>query len=119
APISLVVAVDGSLTGTVVNSAEVAAGTTGDPNLANNSTTDPTNVVGGDPTTSHTHTGDFVAGQQGPYTLPATDTGPAGSVGPITVTDTLPTGESYVSAGGTGWTCGAAAQIVTCTDAGT
>ncbi len=42
----------------------------------------------------------------------------AGSVatsGEITVTDTLPTGLSYVSATGTGWNCGAVAQLVTCT----
>ncbi len=39
-----------------------------------------------------------------------TDTG----VGPFTVTDTLPSGATYASAVGDGWTCGNAGQVVTC-----
>jgi uncharacterized repeat protein (TIGR01451 family) len=35
----------------------------------------------------------------------------------VTVTDTLPAGLTYSSATGTGWTCGAVAQVVTCTHA--
>lgn len=38
--------------------------------------------------------------------------------GIITVTDTLPAGLNYVSASGTGWSCGAAGQVVTCTRPG-
>ncbi len=34
---------------------------------------------------------------------------------PIVVTDTLPAGLSFVSAAGTGWTCAASGQVVTCT----
>ena len=41
-----------------------------------------------------------------------------GSSGLITVTDTLPAGLSLVSATGSGWTCGAAGQVVTCTRPG-
>ena len=37
------------------------------------------------------------------------------SVGPITVTDTLPATLTFVSAGGVGWSCAAAGQVVTCT----
>src|SRR5690606_23500696 len=33
---------------------------------------------------------------------------------PIRVVDTLPTGLTYVSASGTGWTCSAVGQVVTC-----
>ena len=38
--------------------------------------------------------------------------------GIITVTDTLPAGLNYVTASGTGWSCGAAGQVVTCTRPG-
>ncbi|QIG41466.1 hypothetical protein G5V58_00570 [Nocardioides anomalus] len=42
--------------------------------------------------------------------------GPRAAVtGEVTVTDTLPAGEGFVSASGTGWTCGAAGSVVTCT----
>lgn len=69
---------------------------------------------------SKSHTGNFVSGQQGVYTITVSNNGPnatsAGST--ITVTDTLPAGLSYVSASGSGWSCGAAGQVVTCTQAG-
>jgi fimbrial isopeptide formation D2 family protein/uncharacterized repeat protein (TIGR01451 family) len=63
------------------------------------------------------HTGSFSAGGTGSYTLTATNNGPDqyAPTDTVTVTDTLPTGESYVSASGTGWTCGAVGQVVTCT----
>jgi fimbrial isopeptide formation D2 family protein/uncharacterized repeat protein (TIGR01451 family) len=44
--------------------------------------------------------------------------GPSDAVGPITITDTLPTGMSYVGSTGTQWTCvpdGANPQVVVCT----
>lgn len=34
----------------------------------------------------------------------------------VTVTDTLPAGVGFVSGTGTGWTCGAVGQVVTCTN---
>jgi uncharacterized repeat protein (TIGR01451 family) len=117
--ISLVVAVGSSaaLLGTVTNTVEVTPGATGDPNLSNNIAHDPTLIVGADLSITKSHTGDFVAGGDGTYTLLASNGGPAASAGPITVVDTLPTGESYVSADGTGWTCSADAAVVTCTSA--
>lgn len=75
-----------------------------------------------DPTTdleiSMTRNGDLVPGQNGTYTLTVTNNGPLSEPGPITVVDTLPAGLSYVSATGTGWSCGAAGQTVTCTRSG-
>ena len=65
-----------------------------------------------------THTGTFTVGVQGSYTLTVNNTlGTAPTTGTITVTDTLPTGLSYIAtgSGGTGWSCSAAGQIVTCT----
>jgi uncharacterized repeat protein (TIGR01451 family) len=63
------------------------------------------------------HSGSFNAGGTGSYTLTATNNGPDqyAPTDTVTVTDTLPTGESFVSASGTGWTCGAVGQLVTCT----
>ncbi len=67
---------------------------------------------------SKTHTGDFTVGQNGSYTLTVGNIGLGDGVGLVTVSDTLPTGLTYVSATGTGWTCGAAGQVVTCTNPG-
>ncbi|SDI18916.1 conserved repeat domain-containing protein [Propionivibrio dicarboxylicus] len=52
------------------------------------------------------------------YTLNVSNAGPSAETGPITVTDTLPTGLTYVSASGAGWSCGASGQVVTCTRTG-
>lgn len=65
-------------------------------------------------------TGDFVVGQPGRYRVLVTN----GALNeaednPYTVTLTLPTGITYASASGTGWTCTAAAQVVTCSRAPT
>lgn len=63
-----------------------------------------------------THTGNFAAGQNGSFTLTvANATGREREDNVIQVVDTLPAGLTYVSATGTGWTCGASGQTVTCT----
>lgn len=64
-----------------------------------------------------TPSGNFAAGGTGTYTLGVTSNGPDtySPTDTITVTDTLPTGLSYSSASGTGWTCGDVGQVVTCT----
>ena len=64
-----------------------------------------------------THVGNFSAGTNGVYTIRVsngTGVGLEQEDNIITVTDTLPTGFSYVSGTGTGWSCSAAAQVVTC-----
>jgi uncharacterized repeat protein (TIGR01451 family) len=69
-----------------------------------------------------THTGNFTGGQPGTYTLQvsnAPSAGPVQAPDPITVTDTLPTELTFVSATGTGWSCSAAGQVVTCSYTGT
>ncbi|PAC24900.1 DUF11 domain-containing protein, partial [Flectobacillus sp. BAB-3569] len=43
------------------------------------------------------------------------NTGLAASTGTITVTDNLPSELSYVTFSGSGWTCSAVGQAVTCT----
>ena len=66
------------------------------------------------------HSGTFVAGQTGQYTINVSNAaGVEREDNTVTVTDTLPTGFSFASASGTGWSCSAAAQVVTCTHAPT
>jgi len=68
-----------------------------------------------------THTGNFTGGQPGSYTLQvsnAPSAGPVQAPDPITVTDTLPTELTFVSATGTGWSCSAVGQVVTCSYTG-
>ncbi|NNJ94794.1 MAG: DUF11 domain-containing protein, partial [Halobacteria archaeon] len=77
-----------------------------------------TNAAVADLAISKTHSGDFTVGQNGSYTLRVSNNGPSAESGPITVTDTLPAGLGYVAAAGTGWTCGAVGQDVSCTHPG-
>lgn len=60
--------------------------------------------------------GDFTVGQNGTYTLSVTNAASAGpAASPITVKDTLPPGLTFVTASGTGWSCSANGQEVSCT----
>src|SRR6185436_9161552 len=64
------------------------------------------------------HSGNFVAGGTGQYTITVSNA--AGlEREDNTVTVTLPTGYSFNAGTGTGWTCSAAGQVVTCTHAPT
>jgi uncharacterized repeat protein (TIGR01451 family) len=75
--------------------------------------------AGPDLTLSMSHAGTFSVGQTGTYALTVRNANAAATTtGPITVTDTLPTGLSYVSGGGNGWACAATGQTVTCSSAG-
>ncbi len=49
------------------------------------------------------------------YNITVTNNGPNVEPGPVTITDTLPAGTSYIGYSGTGWSCTAAGQVVTCT----
>jgi len=64
------------------------------------------------------HIGDFAVGSNGVYTLQVKNTGTSAIAAgqTITVTDALPTGLTFVSGTGAGWTCNAAGQNVTCTN---
>jgi uncharacterized repeat protein (TIGR01451 family) len=61
-----------------------------------------------------THSGNFTAGQNGSFSIVVHNYGPEIATGTATVTDTLPTGLTFVSGTGTGWTCSAVGQVVTC-----
>jgi uncharacterized repeat protein (TIGR01451 family) len=58
----------------------------------------------------------FAINANGSFTITATNSGTAATTGgTITVADTLPAGFTYQSATGSGWTCGYASPVVTCT----
>ena len=70
-------------------------------------------VSSADVSIAKTHTGSFTVGTNGTFTLAVANAGPDTS-GALTVTDALPSGLSFVSGTGIGWTCGAAGATVTC-----
>ena len=78
----------------------MAGGGGGAPNLSISKTSSPAN---------------FSAGMAGAYSVQVTNVGNASSSGVITVMDTLGPNQTFVSATGSGWSCSAAAQVVTCT----
>jgi len=62
------------------------------------------------------HSGNFVQGQLGAvYTITVENQGANATVGPIWVTDALPSGLTYANASGTGWGCSGFFQSVSCT----
>lgn len=51
------------------------------------------------------------------YELTARNRSAINTAGPVTVSDQLPTGMTYLSGSGSGWTCAAVGQTITCTRA--
>src|SRR5204863_9177250 len=73
---------------------------------ANNSASDPTNVLAADLTITKSHSGDFYLGQIGAsYTITAQNIGAGSTSGVVTVVDSLPASLVATSIGGSGWTC--------------
>ncbi len=107
--------------GAISNTGTVSppAGTT-DPNSANNSSVDDTNViVSTNLSITKTHTGNFTAGTNGAFTLTVANAGPSNTTANgVTVTDTLDADFSYVSAIGTNWSCSNSGDTVTCNYSG-
>jgi uncharacterized repeat protein (TIGR01451 family) len=104
--------------GVITNTATVTPpnGTT-DSNASNNTATDTTEITPqADLVMDKTSSGNFVSGANATYTLKVTNNGPSAATGPITISDTLPSQVTYVSAAGTDWTCTASGQTVTCTN---
>lgn len=112
---AVTVAIDPAHTGDIENTARVSS-PTDDPHPGNNTDGDTTGVtVEADLAIAKSHTGDATAGSDLDFRLVVTNNGASGSPGPVTVTDTIPDGMSYVSASGTDWACHAVGQAVTCT----
>jgi hypothetical protein len=71
-------------------------------------------VIAPDLTITKSHTGNFLLGEIGAvYSLTVNNIGSDGTVGTVTVVDTLPVGLSATAISGTGWTC--TLGTVTCT----
>ncbi|MDD4964971.1 MAG: hypothetical protein PHI11_13750 [Gallionella sp.] len=66
---------------------------------------------------SMTSSGTFSPGQYVSYVMMVSNLGFNADPGPITITDTLPTGLTYAG-GSAGWTCGATGQVVSCSQTG-
>ena len=113
-PISIVVTAP-TAGGSITDSATISA-VTADPDPSNNSATQTSTVsASADLAITLTDSPDPVPADGAlTYTATVTNNGPSTATN-VTVTDTLPAGSTFVSATGTGWTCSAAGQVVTCT----
>ena len=90
-----------------------------DPSLADNTSLDPTRITRySDLGVTKSHSGAFVAGGVGEYTIGVTNFGPDTSVGGVEITDNLPQGMTLAGYSGMGWTCTAVPLVnsdyVTC-----
>ncbi|HEX7150781.1 MAG TPA: hypothetical protein VF618_04775, partial [Thermoanaerobaculia bacterium] len=116
APITITVTAPAT-PGQLSNSATVSTATT-DPNSANDTDTETTDVTAApsaDLSIVKIDAADPVAPNSSVvYTLTVTNNGPSTATS-VSVVDTLPAGVTFVSATGTGWTCNEAAGVVTCT----
>lgn len=117
--ISVTTTMKTTASGTVTDTASVTGGNFD--NVSGNSSgitdSDTVTYPSDDLTISKTHSGNFSAGANASYTITVTNNGPiaipTGTT--TTVSDTLPAGETFVSGTGTGWSCSAVGQAVTCT----
>ncbi len=100
--------------GSLNNTATITAPLGVNDPTGNNSASDVTLIQRPDLAMTKSHTGTFVVGLDGTYTLAVRNIGPVPTTATTTVVDTLPAGLGFVSASGTGWTCGTAAQVVSC-----
>jgi uncharacterized repeat protein (TIGR01451 family) len=110
--VTVTVAVAAAAVPSVTNTGTVQS--PGDSNPGNNDSTITTPVQVLDVAIAKSHTGNFVVGQNGSYTLTVTNVGNLATTGGLTVTDNLPAGLAFVSASGTGWSCSASGSAVTC-----
>ena len=102
----------------VVNVASVT-GATPESDPTNNTAKDTVTVPAlASLTVTKKSTGTFMVGQAGHYTLTVANAGPTEDPGPITLTDKLPAGLTFVSATGANADCVESNQVVTCTLAG-
>ncbi len=117
--ITLTVLPDAAAVPSVTNSASVSC-TVSDADLTNNSDSDITIVTTDvDLGIQKNHIGTFTEGVNGSYDILVSNNGPGDETNTVTVTDVLPSGLTYVSSSGTGWTVDTSAlPTVTWTHAG-
>jgi uncharacterized repeat protein (TIGR01451 family) len=100
---------NGTAGGTIITDTVTVATTTHDTNSANNSATVTIGVsAAADADLSVTDVGTpnpVSIGQNVTFTQTISNGGPHSAANPVTLTETLPTGTTFVSLAGTGWTC--------------
>ncbi len=103
----------------VTNTASVSNPNEPPANAADNASAITTPVLAPDLFITKGHAGDFSVGTLETYTITAHNRGGQPTTGTITVIDTLPTGITFSSFTGSGWSCSVTAagppQVVTCT----
>ena len=119
-PVTIVARINAT-DGNVTNSATIspAAGATADPDTNNNTATATTAVLPGADVridSKAVSPNPVIAGENATFTLTPRNGGPA-VANNVVVTDTLPSGWTFVSATGTGWSCSATGQTVSCSRA--
>ena len=114
---SIVVLPDAAASPSVTNVAVVSTPSF-DTDPSNDETTDTVDVPLSRLSITKSLDGQLVQGQPATYRLAVFNDGPAATTDPIVVTDDLPAGLTFVSAGGDGWSCSAAGQLVECTFTG-
>ena len=117
APAITIVVTAPTAPGTLTNSATVSSPTP-DPDPTDNTSTVDTSVgPNADLSLVKSGPATVTAGGNVTYSLVVANAGPSDAVG-VSVSDTLPLGVTFVSAGGTGWACSNAGNVsVTCTAA--
>lgn len=93
---------------------EASVSTLDDFNPANDSTSDPADVIDADTAVSIERTGTFRPGQNGTYQVTVRNEGTVPTANPTEVVATLAAGLDFVSAGGNGWICDELDGVVTC-----
>ena len=101
---------------TALSNTATVSSTTTDPTPGNNTSTVATTVTASaDLSIVKTGPVNVLVGADATYVLTVTNNGPSDAAA-VSVTDTLPAGVTFVSAGGTGWTCTNTGNVsVTCT----
>ncbi len=116
-PLTLTVRATTTTGSPFLNSASVTPATN-ETNTGNNTANDSTTVTAGpapDMTVTKTHTGNFIAGQTGTFTITPRNIGSAPMTDPVVVTDVLPAGLTFNTASWADGTCVNNAGTVTCT----
>ena len=116
-PVTIVARIDAT-DGFVTNSATInpAVGAIADPDTNNNTATATTEVLPGADVridSKAVSPNPVIAGENATFTITPRNGGPA-AANNVVVTDTLPSGWTFVSATGTGWSCSASGQTVRC-----
>ena len=112
--LTLVVSVGAAAAPSVTNVVTISSPVV-DPVPSNNRAEDPTAVPYADMSLAKTLTSDLRAGQRATYRFDVMNHGPSIAPTGVVVTDSLPTGLSYVSASGEGWSCAESSGVVRCT----